>query len=312
MPKSFWSDKKVVVTGGAGFLGRHLVNKLQQFNPRQIFIPLSSKYDLRDYHQCLKAFKGRNIVIHLAANVGGIGYNQSFPADLFDDNILIGVNCLRAARAAKINKFVTVGTVCSYPKLAPVPFKEKYLWQGYPEETNAPYGIAKLAGLVQAQAYRQQHNFNSIYLLQVNLYGPGDNFDLKSSHVIPALIRKFINAKQKDLPSVTIWGSGKATREFLFVKDAAEGILLAAEKYNKPEPINLGTGKEISIKALAEKIKNITQYQGKIVWDKSKPDGQPRRSLDVSRANKEFNFKANTNLDQGLKQTINWYLKHQS
>lgn len=312
MSKSFWSDKKVVVTGGAGFLGRHLVKKLQQLNPRQIFIPLSSKYDLRDYNQCLKAFKGRNIVIHLAANVGGIGYNQSFPADLFDDNILIGVNCLRAARAAKINKFVTVGTVCSYPKLAPVPFKEKYLWQGFPEETNAPYGIAKLAGLVQAQAYRQQHNFNSIYLLQVNLYGPGDNFDLKSSHVIPALIRKFINAKQKDLPSVTIWGSGKATREFLFVKDAAEGILLAAEKYNKPEPINLGTGKEISIKSLAEKIKNIAQYQGKIVWDRSKPDGQPRRSLDISRAKKEFNFKANTNLDQGLRQTINWYLKHQS
>jgi len=306
--KQFWQDKRVVVTGGAGFLGQHLVRKLTSFNPRQIIIPRSSQSDLRDYSQCMQVFKGKDIVIHLAANVGGIGYNQAYPADLFDDNILIGINCLRAAKAVGIKKFVIIGTVCSYPKHVPVPFKEKDLWQGYPEETNAPYGIAKLMSLVQARAYRQQYGFNAIYLLQVNLYGPGDNFDSNSSHVIPAMIKKFVDAKNQQASSVAIWGTGRATREFLYVEDAVEGILLAAEKYNKKEPVNLGSGKEILIRDLANKIKLLTHYQGQIIWDKSKPDGQPKRKLDVSKAKKEFGFTAKTPFDAGLKKTLDWYL----
>jgi len=305
--KKYWQNKKVVITGGAGFLGQHLVKKLKLFNPKHIFIPQSSIYDLRQFKQCLKVFKNCDLVIHLAANVGGIGYNQTYPADLFDDNVLIGINCLRAARQTKVKKFVTIGTVCSYPKHTSVPFKEEDLWQGYPEETNAPYGIAKLVSLVQAQAYRQQYGFNAIHLLQVNLYGPGDNFNPKSSHVIPALIKKFVKAKEKNQPSVTIWGTGKATREFLYVEDAAEGILMAAEKYNQKEPINLGSGKEISIRQLAKTIKILIGYTGKIVWDKTKPDGQPKRRLDVSKARKQFGFQVKTSFETGLTKTIDWY-----
>jgi GDP-L-fucose synthase len=265
---------------------------------------------LREYAACLRASKNIDIVIHLAANVGGIGYNRENPATLFDDNILMGVNMMQAAKANKVKKFVALGTVCAYPKFTPVPFKEENLWNGYPEETNAPYGLAKKMQLVQAQAYRQQYGFNAIFLLPVNLYGPGDNFDPKSSHVIPALIKKFIDAKENKKAEVVVWGTGKATREFLYVDDAAEGILLAAEKYDKGEPVNLGSASEISIKDLVGMIKEITGYTGKVVWDKTKPDGQPRRKLDVSRAKKEFGFASKTSFDQGLKDTINWYLEN--
>lgn len=305
----FWKNKTVIVTGGYGFLGSHLVEKLSKLKPKNIFIPKRNRFDLRDYKSCLKAFNGTDIVIHLAGNVGGIGYNQTKPAELFDDNILMGVNSMRAARICKVKKFVAIGTICAYPKFTPVPFKENDLWNGYPEETNAPYGLAKKMLLVQAQAYRQQFDFNAIYLLPVNLYGPGDNFDPKSSHVIPALIKKFVEAKKKNYKKVVVWGSGKPTREFLYVKDAAEGILQATEKYNKPEPVNLGSGTEISIKDLAKLIAKITNFKGEIVFDKSKPDGQPRRRLDVTFAKKEFGFKAKTNFKTGLKNTISWYLK---
>lgn len=303
----FWRNKNVVVTGGNGFLGSHLVGKLKSLKPKKIFIPIRKEFDLRNYSSCLKAFRGADIVIHLAGNVGGIGYNQNKPAELFDDNILMGVNCMRAAKACGVKKFVALGTICAYPKFTPVPFKEKNLWNGYPEETNAPYGLAKKMLLVQSQAYRNQYGFNSIFILPVNLYGPGDNFDPDSSHVIPALIKKFVDAKNKKSKEVTVWGSGKPTREFLYVKDAADGILMAAEKYNKPDPVNLGSGFEISIKDLAKLISKMVGFKGKTVFDKSKPDGQPRRRLDVSRAKKEFGFKAKTNFERGLLNTIKWY-----
>lgn len=304
----FWSNKKVVVTGGAGFLGTYVVNELSRLKPKKIFIPLKKNFDLRDYHACLKAFKDADVVIHLAGNVGGIGYNQKHPATLFDDNILIGVNSMKAARKAGVKKFVALGTICAYPKLTPTPFKEKDLWNGYPEKTNAPFGLAKKMLLVQSQAYRQQYGFNSIFLLPVNLYGPGDNFNPNSSHVIPALIKKFLDAKERASKEVVVWGTGKPTREFLYVEDAANGILLATEKYNKPDPVNLGSGFEISIKNLAKLISKTVGFKGKIIFDTSKPDGQPRRVLDVSLAQKEFGFKAKTNFKTGLKQTINWYL----
>lgn len=310
MKKTFWSGKRVLVTGGKGFLGSHLVAKLKSLRPKEIRVPSSREFDLREYAACLRASKNIDIVIHLAANVGGIGYNRENPATLFDDNILMGVNMMQAAKANKVKKFVALGTVCAYPKFTPVPFKEENLWNGYPEETNAPYGLAKKMQLVQAQAYRQQYGFNAIFLLPVNLYGPGDNFDPKSSHVIPALIKKFIDAKENKKAEVVVWGTGKATREFLYVDDAAEGILLAAEKYDKGEPVNLGSASEISIKDLVGMIKEITGYTGKVVWDKTKPDGQPRRKLDVSRAKKEFGFASKTSFDQGLKDTINWYLEN--
>lgn len=307
--KKFWQDKRVLVTGGDGFLGTHLLRRLKKLSPKKIIVPIFPKYDLRKYEDCLKVCKNIDLVIHLAANVGGIGYNQEHPAELFDDNILMGVNMMRAARKQNVKKFVALGTICAYPKLTPVPFKEKDLWMGYPEETNAPYGLAKKMQFVQAQAYRDQYGFNAIFLLPVNLYGPGDNFDPKSSHVISALIRKFIEAKEQNKKEIIAWGTGKPTREFLYVEDAAEGILLAAEKYNKPDPVNLGAGFEISIKELAELIKKLTGFKGKISWDKTKPDGQPRRMLDTTLAKKEFGFVAKTPFKEGLQKTIDWFQK---
>jgi len=303
----FWSGKKVVITGGAGFLGSHIVANLKSRGVKDIIIPRSDKYDLRLKESCAQVVSGADIVIHLAANVGGIGYNRDYPGTLFYDNLLMGVHMMEESRKANVSKFVGIGTICAYPKFAPVPFKEDDLWNGYPEETNAPYGLAKKMMLVQGTAYRSQYGFNSIFLLPVNLYGPGDNFSEKSSHVIPAMIRKFVDAKTNKSPSVTVWGSGMATREFCYVEDAANGIILATEKYDKPDPINLGAGFEISIKDLAEKIATIVGYDGKIVWDHTKPDGQPRRMLDVSKAKAEFGFTATTDFDQGLKETIQWY-----
>jgi len=310
MAGNFWKDKRVVVTGGDGFLGRHLVAKIKAKKPKSIFVPKRSEFDLRKYEDCLEVAKKGDVIIHLAANVGGIGYNREFPATLFDDNILMGTFMMMAARDAKVKKYIALGTICAYPKFTPVPFEEKNLWDGYPEETNAPYGLAKKMQLVQSQAYRQQYGFNAIFLLPVNLYGPGDNFDPKSSHVIPALIRKFVEAKKRGEKEVTVWGTGKASREFLYVEDAAEAIILATEKYDKTDPVNLGAGFEITIKKLAELIKKLTGFEGKIVWDKSKPDGQPRRMLDVSHAKKEFGFKAKTSFEKELKETIDWYTKN--
>ena len=304
---------KFLITGGAGFLGSHVVKELAKRGLRKenIFIPRSKEFDLRKRENCARVVKDIDVVIHLAANVGGIGYNQENPGSLFYDNLTIGVHLMEEARLARVKKFVAIGTVCAYPKYTPVPFKEEDLWNGYPEETNAPYGLAKKMLLVQAQAYRQQYGFNAIFLLPVNLYGPGDNFDPRSSHVIPALIRKFVEAKEQNQPTVTIWGTGKATREFLYVEDAAEAITLATLKYDKPNPVNIGASFEISIKSLAQMIKEIVQYKGKIVWDITKPDGQPRRKLDVSRAKKEFGFKSKTNFEKGLRKTIEWYVSHQ-
>jgi GDP-L-fucose synthase len=304
---NFWQNKTVVITGGAGFLGSHLVELIKTKKPKKIIIPRSKDYDLREKTDCAKLVKNVDIVIHLAANVGGIGYNQEFPGTLFYDNLMMGIHLMEEARKAKVKKFVGIGTICAYPKFTPVPFKEENLWNGYPEETNAPYGLAKKMLLVQAQAYRQQYNFNSIYLLPVNLYGPGDNFNPKSSHVIPALIKKFVEAKTKNQPSVEIWGTGKPTREFLYVEDAARAIVLATENYNGSEPVNLGSSFEISIKDLAQTIKKVVGYKGKIVFNTDKPDGQPRRKLDVSRAKKEFGFESKISFEDGLKKTVEWY-----
>lgn len=303
-------DKKILLTGGAGFLGSFVVEKLLQRGvPKEnIFIPRSKEYDLRNRANCERVVQGRDIVIHLAANVGGIGYNQEKPAELFYDNLIMGAELMEAARKAGVEKFVAVGTICSYPKFTSLPFREEDFWAGFPEETNAPYGLAKKMLTVQAAAYRTQYGFNAISLLQVNLYGPKDNFDPNSSHVIPALISKIYEAKKSDRDYVEVWGTGKATREFLYVEDAAEGIILAAEKYNKPEPVNLGSGMEISIKDLVEIISKLMDFHGEIRWDASKPDGQPRRLLDVSKAEKEFGFKAKTSFDEGLKKTIEWYM----
>ena len=304
---SFWENKKVVVTGGAGFLGSHVVSKLKKKGVADIIVPRSSDSDLREKSVCRQVVKDADIVIHLAANVGGIGYNREFPGTLFYDNLLMGVHMMEEARLAGVSKFVAVGTICAYPKFAPIPFKEDDLWNGYPEETNAPYGLAKKMMLVQSTAYRSQYGFNSIFLLPVNLYGPGDNFSVESSHVIPALIKKFVEAKEGNLPSVTVWGTGKATREFCYVDDTARGIILATEKYNKSDPVNIGAGFEISIKDLVEKIRSLTDYKGKIIWDTSKPDGQPRRMLDISRAKQEFDYMAEIDFSAGLKETIEWY-----
>jgi len=301
--------KKILITGGAGFLGSHLIkNLLNKGVPKKnIFVPLHSKFDLTKLENCKKVVKNKDIVIHLAAMVGGIGLNREKPGQIFYDNLMMGVQLMDEARKANIEKFVAIGTICAYPKFTPVPFKEKNLWNGYPEETNAPYGLAKKMLLVQAQAYRQQYDFNAIYLLPVNLYGPGDNFDPKFSHVIPALIKKIYDAKKKNEKYITVWGTGKATREFIYVEDATEGIILATEKYNKADPVNIGSHMEISIKDLIHLICKLMDYKGEIRWDSSKPDGQPRRMLDTSRAKKEFGFQAKTPFEQGIKKTIEWY-----
>lgn len=308
--------KKILVTGGAGFLGVHVINNLirkRGILEENIFIPRSKDYDLRDMRDCDKAVKffgGKNtIVIHLAAFAGGIGLNRANSGKMFYDNIIMGVQLIEAACQAGVEKFVAIGTICSYPKFTPVPFREENLWNGYPEETNAPYGLAKKMLLVQAQAYREQYGFNAIALLPVNMYGPHDKFDLESGHVIPSLIMKIDKAKKEGRNYIEVWGTGKATREFLYVEDAAEGIIAAVEKYDKPEPVNIGAGMEISIKDLTEMICRLMDFKGEIQWDNSKPDGQLRRMLDVSRAEKEFCFKAKTDLEEGLKKTINWYLK---
>ncbi len=310
MAHNFWQNKKVVVTGGAGFLGSHLVKQLKKLKPAKIFVPRSKDYDLRDKAACKEVVSNADIVIHLAANVGGIGYNQKYPGQLFYDNLMMGAQLMEEARKAQVEKFVALGTICAYPKFTPIPFKEEDLWKGYPEETNAPYGLAKKMLLVQSQAYRDQYDFNSIFLLPVNLYGPGDEFDPKRSHVIPALIRKFVEAQENNAKTVTIWGTGKPTREFLYAEDAARGIILATEKYNSSEPVNLGSQFEISIQQLAELIKELVGFKGKLEFDLTKPDGQPRRKLDVSRAEERFNFVAKTDFKQGLKKTIEWYKSH--
>lgn len=310
----FWENKKILLTGGAGFLGTHIVENLVQkrgVSASQIYIPRREFFDLRVWTNCQKVVENADLIIHLAARVGGIGFNQKYPGTLFYDNIMMGTQLMEAARLAKVKKFVQVGTVCAYPKFTPTPFKEDDLWNGYPEETNASYGIAKKALLVMAQAYRQQYGMNIIYLLPVNLYGPSDNFDLDSSHVIPALVRKFTEAVEKGEKQVSIWGTGKASREFLYVEDAAEGIIAATEKYDKPAPVNLGSGKEITIKKLVDIVAKITGFGGKIIWDTSRPDGQPRRCLDTTRAKNEFGFEAKTDLLTGLQKTIEWY-KNQS
>lgn len=310
MTKSFWKNKAVLVTGGAGFLGSRVVLLLKKRGPREIIIPRSTKQDLRNPGIVKKVAKDINIVIHLAAKVGGIGFNKEKPGELFYDNLVMGIHLMEESRKAGVEKFVGIGTICQYPKFTPVPFKEKDLWSGYPEETNAPYGLAKKMLLVQAQAYRQQYGFNAIHLMPVNLYGPRDNFDPKSSHVVPALIKKFIDAKERNDEHVVVWGTGKPTREFLYIDDAAEAIVLATEKYNKPEPVNIGSSFEISIKELAALIRRLTGYKGKIVWDRTKPDGQPRRKLDTLRAKREFGFTAKISFEQGLKKTIKWYLNN--
>jgi len=311
---SFWKDKRVVVTGGGGFLGRVVIEQLKEKGCKHIAAPRSAQFDLRKTAAIRKLYTQAkpDIVIHLAAVVGGIGANRENPGKFFYDNLMMGVELIEQARQMKIAKFVAIGTICAYPKFCPVPFKEDSIWDGYPEETNAPYGLAKKMLLVQSQAYRQQYGFNSIYLLPVNLYGPADNFSLSSSHVIPALIRKCIEAKKRGDKQITVWGTGRATREFLYVDDAARGIILAAEKYNSSEPVNLGAGFEISIKDLVELIVKLTKFKGDLVWDATKPDGQPRRCLDTTRAQKEFGFKAKVSFEVGLKKTIAWYEKNPS
>jgi len=338
MPNNFWKDKRVIVTGGAGFLGSFLVKKLVQRGVADILIPHIEHYNLvnrpdilrllddallspekRPSHLLPAGFQASSlpdfkpsdlVIIHLAARVGGIGANREPPADFFYDNLIMGVELMHQTWQRGVGKFIALGTVCAYPKFTPVPFTEENLWNGYPEETNAPYGLAKKMMLVQSQAYRKQYGFNSIFLLPVNLYGPGDNFDPRSSHVIPALIKKCVDAKLNKEKEIVVWGTGKATREFFYVEDAAEAIILATEKYNKSDPVNIGAGFEISIQELVNLIVELTGYKGRIAWDTTKPDGQPRRMLDTTRAFKEFGFKARTDFREGLKKTIDWYIEN--
>jgi GDP-L-fucose synthase len=302
-------DKRITVTGGKGFLGGHLIRKLKDRGYGNISIADLPEYNLVHIEDVKRMYEKTlpDIVIHLAAKVGGIGFNQDNPASLFYDNIMMGVQLLHEGYMRKIEKFVALGTICAYPKFTPVPFREDDLWNGYPEETNAPYGLAKKMMLVQSEAYRRQYGFNSIFLLPVNLYGPGDNFDPRSSHVIPALIKKCVDASMNNEEEIVVWGTGRITREFIYVEDAAEGIILAAERYNKSNPVNLGAGFEISIRDLVRLIVELTNFKGRIIWDESKPDGQPRRMLDTTRALTEFGFKAKTNFEEGLRKTINWY-----
>jgi GDP-L-fucose synthase len=305
--------KKILITGADGFVGKHLVKNLSEKRrvPKEnLFLPTFQELDLRKWGDCQKAVKGQGIVIHLAAKVGGIGLNREIPGKMFYDNAIMGIQLMEAARQAGVEKFVGIGTICSFPKFTSVPFKEENLWSGYPEETNAPYGLAKKMLLVQAQAYRQQYGFNAISLLPANMYGEGDSFDPKKSHVIAAIIQKVYEAKKEGENYIVAWGTGKPTREFLYVEDGAEGIILATEKYNKPEPVNLGSEMEISIKELVKLICKLMNFKGEIRWDASKPDGQPRRCLDTSKAKKEFGFSAKTNFEEGLKKTIEWYIKN--
>jgi len=322
---SFWKEKRIIVTGGAGFLGNFVVEKLKQRGAKEIIVPRIEEYDLTEIESIERLFdhlgisktkrpssetndeRSNVIIIHLAALVGGIEANRKRPADYFYANLMMGTQLMHEAWQRGVDKFVAIGTICAYPKFTPLPFKEENLWDGYPEETNAPYGLAKKMLLVQAQAYREQYDFNAVYLLPVNLYGPGDNFDLQTSHVIPALIRKCIEAQENAEDEIIVWGDGSPTREFLFVEDAAEGILLATENYNSSEPVNLGSGHEISIKDLVTTISRLTGFDGELVWDPSKPNGQPRRVLDTTRAEEYFGFRAQTNFEDGLRNTIAWY-----
>jgi GDP-L-fucose synthase len=308
----YWKKKRVMVTGGAGFLGSFVVDRIRDKGCAQIFVPRSKDYDLRDSRMILQAYRDARpeIVIHLAATVGGIGANRLNPGHFFYDNAIMGIQLMEHARELGVEKFVVIGTVCAYPKFTSIPFREEDLWNGYPEETNAPYGIAKKMLLVQAQAYRAQYGFNAIYLLPVNLYGPRDNFDLEASHVIPALIRKCVEAKETGQRQIVLWGDGSPTREFLYVDDAAEGILLATENYNGAEPVNLGTGEEISIRDLAALIASEVQYRGELVWDKTRPNGQPRRCLDTTKAKTLFGFQAKWRLREGIAKTAHWYMSN--
>ena len=312
-PEKFWADRRVCITGGAGFLGSFVQEALRERGADDLFIPRSEEYDLTQLDDIQRMLEDTqpDIIIHLAALAGGIGANRARPAEFFYQNLMMGVPLLHEAWKFGVGKFVAIGTICAYPKYTPIPFEEKDLWNGYPEETNAPYGLAKKMLLVQSQAYRDQYDFNSIYLLPVNLYGPRDNFDLETSHVIPALIRKMIEAESRGDSKVVLWGDGSPTREFFYAGDAARGIVLGAERYNGREPVNLGAGMEISIKDLAGLIAKLTGYSGKIVWDTSKPNGQPRRALDVSRAKDYFGFEAEVPFEEGLKRTISWYREHQ-
>lgn len=305
------ANKKILITGGHGFLGKHVVGQLKErgYSKDCLAVPTHEEMDFTQPEDCKKAVIGIDVVIHLAGEVGGIGFNRERPGELFYKNLIMGVQLMEEARKSGVRKFVAVGTICAYPKHTPVPFKEEDLWNGYPEETNAPYGLAKKMLLVQSQAYRQQYGFNSIYLLPTNLYGPGDNFNPDSSHVIPALIRKFYEARQNNVQEVEVWGTGSASREFLYVEDAANGIVMAAEKYNKPDPVNLGSGEEIKIKDLVDLIKELVGYKGQIGWDTSRPDGQPRRKLNTDKAKKEFGFVAEMPFKEGLKKEIDWYRK---
>jgi len=306
---TFWNNKRVTVTGGVGFLGAYAIKRLKERGCKNIFVPRSKDYDLVQMDAVKKLYRDAEpkIVIHLAGKVGGIGANKENPGKFFYDNLIMGIQMMEVGRQFGIDKFVALGTICCYPKFTQVPFKEDSLWNGYPEETNAPYGLAKKMLLIQSQSYRQQYGFNSIFLLPVNLYGPGDNFDLKTSHVIPAVVKKCFDSIKGDKDEIVIWGTGKATREFLYVEDCAEAIILATERYNKSEPVNIGVGFEISIKDLVALIVRLTGFKGEIVWDTFKSDGQPRRMLDTSRAEKEFGFKAKTSFQEGLRRTIEWY-----
>lgn len=310
----FWESQRFVVTGGAGFLGKVVVRKMRERGAKEIFVPEIETYDLVNPVDIDRLFADAKpeVIIHLAAHVGGIGANSEHPAEFFYDNLMMGVQLMHKAWQEGVKKFVAIGTVCAYPKYTTVPFKEDDIWNGYPEETNAPYGLAKKMLLVQSQAYRQQYGFNSIFLLPVNLYGPGDNFNLRSSHVIPALIRKCIEAEENGIGEIEVWGDGSPTREFLYVDDAAEGILMGTEYFNESIPVNLGSGYEISIKDLAEKIAKLSGFSGKLVWNLEKPNGQPRRGLDTRRAKEKFGFQAKMTFDEGLANTIAWYREHRS